>query len=49
MHIPKGITVEKILEQVKNEICNDYCKYTAECIALMENGQETKPCPLDKL
>lgn len=49
MHIPKGLTVEIILEQVKNEFCNDYCKYTGECTEKMDNGEELRPCPLDKL
>lgn len=49
MHIPKGMTVEKILEKVKDEICNNYCKYSEECTERLENNQQTRPCPLDYL
>ena len=49
MHIPKGITVEAMLEHIKEDFCNNYCKYAKECEERMDNGEELRPCPLDKL
>lgn len=47
-----GSMVEKvtdIITQVKEDICNNYCKYTAECWDRLDNGEETRPCPLNRL
>ena len=43
-------TLTQILEEVKDEICNNYCKYKAECDeALEDNDPDRIHCPLDRL
>lgn len=41
--------VTDIIAQVKDEFCNDYCKYTEECMDRLRNNEELRPCPLDRL
>lgn len=41
-------TVTDIIEEVRSEICIDYCKYHDECIEMLDNGGDFY-CPLDKL
>ena len=45
----KDLTVTEILDQVKDEFCNDYCRYTKECTEQFEKEGDTRPCPLDRL
>lgn len=48
LEIPEPKTVTDILEEVKHEMCIDFCKYTKECAEAINRGVEV-PCPLDKL
>ena len=41
-------TATDIIEEAKNEMCIDYCKYKDKCIETLDNGGEFY-CPLDKL
>lgn len=41
-------TVTKIIEEVKEEFCNDFCKRKEECEAKLDSG-EWYYCPLDRL
>lgn len=43
------MTVTEIIDQVKDEICNDYCRYTKECTEQLEKEGDTRTCPLDRL
>lgn len=43
------MSVIEILEEVKADICNNYCKYKEECDKRMEAGEELRDCPLDRL
>lgn len=43
-------TVSEIIEEVRTELCNEFCKYAKECDKeLKEKGEITRYCPLDKL
>lgn len=43
-------TLTQILEEVKEDICDNYCKYAEQCYEAMENGEEDSIiCPLDRL
>lgn len=42
-------TISEKIEEIKEEICKNYCKYEWECMNRLENNQDTRPCPLDKL
>lgn len=44
---PKHSVID-ILEEVKSEICDNYCKYVKECNEALDNGEDFY-CPLDKL
>ena len=41
-------TATDIIEEAKNEMCIDYCKYKDKCIETLDNGGDFY-CPLDKL
>lgn len=41
-------TVMDIIEEVRNEMCIDYCKYKDKCYEILDNGGDFY-CPLDKL
>ena len=41
-------TVTDIIEEAKNEMCIDYCKYQNKCYEKLYNGGEFY-CTLDKL
>ena len=41
-------TVTDIIEEVKAEICDQYCKKLKECIEALDEGNDFY-CPLDKL
>lgn len=41
-------SITDIIEEVKDDMCNNYCKYTEACDAVMNNGG-TFSCPLDRL
>ena len=40
--------VTDIIEEVKNEMCINYCKYKDRCNEMLDNGGHFY-CPLDKL
>lgn len=43
-------SITKIIDEVKCEFCNYFCKYSDECDKEMEEkGEITRYCPLDKL
>ena len=42
------MTVTDIIEEVRQEMCNDYCKYHKECDKALEEGKDF-PCPLGRL
>ena len=42
-------SVTELIDQVKEDICKNYCKYAEECEERLENGEELRKCPLDKL
>lgn len=42
-------TLTQILEEVKEENYSQYCKYTEDCINRMEDNEEPRKCPLDRL
>lgn len=42
-------TVTEIIEEVKNDFCLNYCKYTGECDKKLDEGEDMRPCPLDRL
>lgn len=43
-------SVTEIIDYIKCEFCNYFCKYTEECDKEMEEkGEITRYCPLDKL
>ena len=41
-------TVTDIIEEVKQEMCDGYCKYVKECNEMLDDGDDFY-CPLDKL
>ena len=41
-------TATDIIEEAKNEMCIDYCKYKDKCIETLDNGGDFY-CPLYKL
>lgn len=41
-------TVTDIIDEVRSEMCIDYCKYRDECYETLANGDDFY-CPLDKL
>ena len=41
-------SVIDIIEEVKEEICDSYCKFVKECTEKLEEN-ENFYCPLDKL
>ena len=43
------MTVIEILEEVKADFCNNYCKYKEECDEKMEADEDLRECPLDRL
>lgn len=45
----KQMSVTAILDEVKEDICKNYCKYAKECEERMEAGEELRECPLDRL
>lgn len=43
-------SITEIIDEVKREFCNYFCKYSDECDKEMEEkGEITRYCPLDKL
>lgn len=44
-----ALTLTQILDEVKEDICKNYCKYAKECAERMEAGEELRECPLDRL
>ena len=43
-------TLTQILEEVKEEICDNYCKFSKQCAELLENDEaDSIVCPLDRL
>ena len=46
----KKKTATQIIEEVKEEICDNFCKYRETCVLLMEEDRlDELNCPLDKL
>lgn len=43
------LTVTEIIEDVRNDICSNFCKYAEECDQKMEKNEEPRKCPLDRL
>ena len=43
------MNVTQILEEVKEDFCKNYCKYSKECEERLEEGEELRDCPLDRL
>lgn len=43
------MTATEIIEQVKEDFCRNYCKYTEECEERMEKDEDLRECPLDRL
>ena len=43
------MNVTQILDEVKEDVCKNYCKYSKECEERMEAGEELRDCPLDRL
>ena len=41
-------TVTDIIEEVRSEMCDGYCKYVKECSEALDEGNDFY-CPLDKL
>lgn len=44
-------TLTKLIQEVAEDICNNYCKYrdTSDEDSICEPIREGKPCPLDRL
>ena len=40
--------VDTTIVNVRSNMCDNYCKYTKECAAAIDRGEDY-PCPLDKL
>ena len=46
----EGKTLTQILEEVKEDICDNYCKYRDACEILIEEEElDDFTCPLDRL
>lgn len=42
-------SITEIIEDLRTDFCNNYCKYADECEDRAEEGKEPMPCPLDRL
>ena len=42
-------TATQIIEEVKEEICDSFCKYRETCDEYLENDDPDFYCPLDRL
>ncbi|MBR5316017.1 MAG: hypothetical protein IKU44_04420 [Firmicutes bacterium] len=44
------ITVTKLIEEIREEMCKHYCKYNEQCEEALENNDlDSIVCPLDRL
>ena len=42
-------TVSDVIEEVKAEFCINFCKYTEECEKRLDNNEDLRECPIDRL
>lgn len=48
LEIPEPKTVTDIFDEVKHEMCRNYCKHEEACTKAL-NANVNHPCPLDRL